>query len=154
VKSKKCQCDECDKTLKNNHNLKEHIKSAHIKAFECPYEMCQIAGKRFGHKRHLKTHVERYHMKEREKCEFCEKFFYDKNSRKKHVNEIHLKIKPYVCIICHKCFPRRGSLDIHMKTHNCMEEKIVFECKYCGFKFIHKNNLHKHLKTKHMKTEI
>jgi len=147
--STKYQCDECDKLFKSNHNLKEHMKGVHIKSFSCPYQMCKIEHKRFGHRRYLRMHIQRFHLKLHETCEFCKKMFYDKNSLRKHVNEVHLQVKPYACIMCQKSFARRETLDIHINTHGDKKDRIQFKCEWCGFNFAHKNNLQRHWRTAH-----
>ncbi|ETO25858.1 zinc finger and SCAN domain containing protein [Reticulomyxa filosa] len=105
---KKYECEKCGKTFKNNNNLKQHITGVHTKVFRCPYDACQLPCKLFGQQRHLRVHIERFHLKVRETCEFCKKSFYDKSSLRKHINDIHLGVKQFTCFTCHKCFARFG----------------------------------------------
>ncbi|ETO21186.1 hypothetical protein RFI_16018 [Reticulomyxa filosa] len=162
----KYQCEECNKVFKSNRNLKEHITGVHVKPFACPYEICQITNKRFGQKRFLRAHIERFHLKVREECPFCNNSFFDKKCLKKHIDETHLQLKPYSCSICQKLFARlhflyyvlvvteknicanvlnrKESLQIHWSSHYCSKENI---CSYCGSVFVHKKNLQRHIAT-------
>ncbi|ETO31030.1 C2H2 type domain containing protein [Reticulomyxa filosa] len=100
------RCTECNKKLKTRALLRKHIRGVHVKPFSCPYEVCQALNKRFGEGRHLRAHIERFHLKVREICELCKKFYYDRQSLQKHLEDVHLKMRPYVCIVCQKCFTR------------------------------------------------
>jgi KRAB domain-containing zinc finger protein len=54
------------------------------------------------------------------------------------------------CKICKKILTTKSNLLLHMKTMHAKDlDRDVFECDFCGLKFVLKAWLHTHLKTKH-----
>ncbi|XP_014359734.2 uncharacterized protein LOC106711842 [Papilio machaon] len=53
----------------------------------------------------------------------------------------HLKIHPLECLTCGKCFFKRGSLALHMKTHLGIKN---FKCDLCEKRFVTRQKLTEH----------
>ncbi|ETN98860.1 zinc finger protein [Reticulomyxa filosa] len=134
------RCDECGKMLKKKGLLTKHVIGVHKKPFICPYETCRALDKRFGEKRRLRTHIQRFHLKVREVCEFCKKYYYDEKSLQKHINDVHLKMRQYVCIVCRKCFTRF----VPFFTLNFFSEINVFNWMCTNRKEFLRNHLEEH----------
>ncbi|GFW56696.1 zinc finger protein 226 [Trichonephila clavipes] len=107
------QCSDCDFKTKYESRLDKHsLTHAGIFAHKC-----EICSKGFEHKPELKTHIIRYHTKERKfECNNCGLKFKWESSLKTH-NIMHTGEGKYKCDICSKSFGYASVLKVHMKTH-------------------------------------
>ncbi|XP_063632022.1 zinc finger protein OZF-like isoform X7 [Cydia splendana] len=164
-------CRHCEKTFTSTHNRREHEKRIHDeKARKCHIcgeilgstfkkamhlenvhnvmgeFKCETCPKTFRLRNHLVSHVQRVHLKERNKvCMVCGDKFYNNNLLKLHMVR-HSDEKPFECEICNKKFTRKKGLDIHVRTHTG-DKRCV--CQMCGAAFVQTTSLKLHLRVHH-----
>ncbi|XP_063391148.1 zinc finger protein OZF-like, partial [Cydia fagiglandana] len=165
------QCRHCEKSFTSTHNRREHEKRIHDeKARKCHIcgeilgstfkkamhlenvhnvmgeFKCETCPKTFRLRNHLVSHVQRVHLKERNKvCMVCGDKFYNNNLLKLHMVR-HSDEKPFECEICNKKFTRKKGLDIHVRTHTG-DKRCV--CQMCGAAFVQTSSLKLHLRVHH-----
>ena len=113
-------CSECEKVFLSRVSLDAHVASIHQdKGFVCEEEEC---GKRFGTKRALKSHHQRFHVATEGPftCEFCTKEFNMKKDQKAHQdscrhNPDRLQIK---CPDCSRYFSQKKHLNKHLRDEH------------------------------------
>uniref|UniRef100_A0A3Q2QM78 Zinc finger protein OZF-like n=1 Tax=Fundulus heteroclitus TaxID=8078 RepID=A0A3Q2QM78_FUNHE len=102
---------------------------------------CDVCGKRFKRRTHIKLHMMIHTGKTEHSCDVCSKGFKDKTSLLTHMR-LHTGERPFACHDCGKRFHAKGILKAHLKVHS--EEK-PFSCDVCGSKFKMKATLKKHM---------
>ncbi|XP_014238896.1 zinc finger protein 717-like [Trichogramma pretiosum] len=103
------------KGMNYKHRLITHIESARNGNIK---PACDVCGKSFGYKSHLRRHIDSIHRKIRYACDICQKTFAQKTNLKVHVNSVHNKIT-YTCVICQKTFTQKRILKVHIESvHN------------------------------------
>ena len=75
---------------------------------------CEVCGKGFARKDHLKSHL-RKHSGEMLDCPICPRKFYDKSSLKEHHRVIHENVR-YTCDSCSKSFSSKTGLVRHCQA--------------------------------------
>jgi len=163
-------CDYCQKELKGQKSLYEHIASKHNQekrymCAQCPgvfasrhlknvHErehsgekscICDLCGESFATAQSLSHHKSRHTGDYAYNCDFCNKGFNNLKLMEEH-RHIHSGKKPYVCTKCSKGFANRGSLWLHMKQHDTSKPYI---CGDCNKSFTHSSHLavHKRIHT-------
>ena len=64
-----------------------------------------------------------------------------------YVHELaHKGIKPFKCTICGKTFAEKGTLKVHLLSHN---KKNDYQCGLCDYKCKSDSHLREHYKYKH-----
>ena len=152
------QCNICNRTLSNKHNLKIHMRIHNEeKAFKCnlcgrkfrmeqtlrdhirrhtgerPYQ-CAICGSRYPTNKSLRVHVIRHGIKEKFTCSDCGKDFSSKKLLQYHV-KVHKepkKAEQVPCPMCGKTVANKTVLQMHLRTHT---GERPYECKYCHKRF-------------------
>lgn len=64
------------------------------------------------------------------RCPTCTQEFKEQPELEKHQSNYH-KERPYMCVICHKCFVRPQHFITHMRSHKTTNEKM--KCPECDF---------------------
>ena len=129
-------CKVCDKTFRNNRNLRVHVRThTGEKPFVC--KVCDIA---FNQKNNLFRHT-RIHTGEKPyKCKLCYKTFAQRQHLSSH-SRSHTGEKPYKCIVCDKAFAQRSHLSQHTRIHT--GEK-PYRCTVCVKEFAQQYDLVRH----------
>ncbi|CAL8100572.1 unnamed protein product [Orchesella dallaii] len=171
-------CKYCDKEFVSCSHYEYHVMSKHTneKPFRCEICSNQFYTKK-KLERHMNSHNSTPHVI-RSKfylCAYCKKRFNNLSNCKKHLRT-HTDEKPYKCDTCQKCFRQKGSLDVHIQNHIgnrphkcpepgcglaffakkdckrhhfCHTNHKPFKCTTCYQEFRRKDNLERHLRTKH-----
>lgn len=105
--------------------------------------LCEICGKTFTQKSHLKRHMWVHTGQKPHCCKDCGKRFGRSESLRIH-RRVHTAERPYVCGVCGKGFNQKCNLDTHMRSHT--GEK-PYGCGVCSNAFAHKKDMIRHMKT-------
>lgn len=123
-----CPYQECQKEFNKVSNTKTHLNShLNIRMYDCPFPGCGLS---FKLKLHLKSHMNRTHLKpvdptpfEPSKFKFickypgCQKGYNTEMNLTIHERK-HTGERPFQCHICYKRFPSNGNLTKHAVLHN------------------------------------
>ncbi|CAI4222186.1 unnamed protein product [Auanema sp. JU1783] len=115
--------------------------------FVCKWNNCSKAcGARKGD---LRRHV-RYHSGEKYcACPYCGSFFGRPEKFYEHMKRnLPVDQKPFVCMLCQKCFPDETLLSHHVRRHI-----NVVQCRECGLALPASSDLEKHMVSKHSTRE-
>ena len=140
-------CDACGKTFSDKRGVTVHSKIQHG---EKDPQTCSHCGLECNNKFHLKEHVRSKHLGRNATptpCPLCGKGIKGGNMRNHtlvHHTPDHLM--PFVCKQCHKGFPYKRHLEMHMNAHLGLKP---FKCKYCEASFSDVSNRRMHERTTH-----
>ena len=83
-------CNECDKSFRDNFDLKRHVDIVHLKLkpFKCAY-----CDKSFDTGSNLERHVLNKHEKIRHPCDFCDGNYSQKSHLARHIKKKHQNIE-------------------------------------------------------------
>lgn len=128
-------CPECNKTLKSERCLRNHLK---YHSGRRPFS-CSICDETFTSNTRLKTHMKTHTGEgQRASCPVCRKRF-----RKQASVIAHMKShrdKPFSCSVCERSYMDRGDLTLHL-AH------IHFLCPFCEEQLCNKAALKEHVKS-------
>ncbi|CAD7080455.1 unnamed protein product [Hermetia illucens] len=112
--TKQYPCEYCGKLFESVAERKFHVRT-HKKQilFEC--DECDA---KYGERRNLLLHKKRHQNNQDEKCEICGKFFLTKNHLKDHMIISHSDKPAYKCSHCDKEFLQKRSFIGHLRVHN------------------------------------
>lgn len=142
------QCDECGKSYNSRKSLNLHKNTKHVDERKF---ICQICGKAFMTKHHLKNHLITHDDKRDYKCRFCDATFKKNDVLKMHEN-VHTREQKFICDICGEHFLRRSSLRNHRLTHFPGHQR--WKCRYCEDKFRTQSAMLTHVKNKHTDLDL
>ncbi|XP_049857548.1 PR domain zinc finger protein 5-like [Schistocerca gregaria] len=147
-KSDEIICDVCGQEFENvtiaiQHKFRKHPESA-AKHF-CPY-----CGMQFPLKINRDKHLSDHPDKKPEKmfpCEDCGVVFYNEEAQSYHVKSTHKRIVAFFQPVATPPPSKK------IKLNNAGEAQSVYYCHLCGFEYIMKFNLQKHLERQHSEAE-
>ncbi|KAK3100404.1 hypothetical protein FSP39_019331 [Pinctada imbricata] len=129
---------------------KNHLKQHfEVHSEDRPF-ICNICGFAFKNKFHLTDHLRTHTGERKHTCDFCSMKFNRKHGLKRHMFRRHKSEIKFRCDVCEKILPGKESFDEH-KTTCVRVEKGIFDCSYCGKVLKSKRNLKGHILTVHFK---
>lgn len=118
-----------------------------------PSYPCISCEKVFKRKSELKRHISRHTGQKSFRCGICLETFYHGGQLKKHRREAHPDAKPFICSVCFEGCESKYKLSLHMKESHSLETLNTFQCEICDIMFEIKDDLKKHDKTVHERSE-
>ncbi|XP_055603890.1 transcription factor grauzone-like [Uranotaenia lowii] len=115
---KKVQCHICQKWLKGERVLKNHIKFTHYEGDEA--NVCDICNQHYPNPRAVVIHKKAVHVEKKFECEFCGKKFKRASNLKEH-RTIHTGERLYSCDYCGVSMNSKANLYTHVKKNHPME---------------------------------
>ncbi|XP_046975301.1 zinc finger protein 160-like isoform X5 [Vanessa cardui] len=110
--TKKYKCPQCIEKFITQHLMRKHQILVHGFGHKCPY-----CGKMFTRNSHMKNHVRRLHLKEKNvECTVCKEKFFDRALLNVHMVK-HVGERNYHCDVCGKKFLWKKNLRGHMASH-------------------------------------
>uniref|UniRef100_A0A1B0GKT9 C2H2-type domain-containing protein n=2 Tax=Lutzomyia longipalpis TaxID=7200 RepID=A0A1B0GKT9_LUTLO len=140
-------CPKCPMKLADEAALREHVQ---MHASEKPLH-CQVCQKTFKYEAMLRKHSRR-HTETFTTCPYCQKVNGSRAAFRWHMANYHrgmpteIKDGPVSCRICNEVFETLDQLKEHVVAHPI--EKL-YECAFCGKKFITKIRVKEHIQTVH-----
>ena len=147
------QCDQCEKTFPEAHNLKIHIRRVHEATRD---HVCKVCQKAFASAFKLNHHIRVVHEGEKNHvCSICGKAFGTGSDMRKHVRKVHEKKKEFQCEHCDFGCNNRKTLVNHWKKEHDLDEEINYKCESCekGFKTLDGLTIHAKLVHEGVKEE-
>uniref|UniRef100_A0A6P7EZR9 Zinc finger protein 664-like isoform X3 n=1 Tax=Diabrotica virgifera virgifera TaxID=50390 RepID=A0A6P7EZR9_DIAVI len=141
-------CEVCKQTSTKAYNFAVHMQ---IHSSDAMYT-CPLCSYNTPRRTCLQTHINRVHYhKFYYTCSTCGKGFNDSVIFKEHNNE-HLGIKPFICVVCNKCFVYSRYMLIHQTRYHTVHIEGTLhktQCSICLKVFSKIATLLKHITTKH-----
>ncbi|XP_022911123.1 zinc finger protein OZF-like isoform X2 [Onthophagus taurus] len=131
-----------DEPNESDYDLESKMDIQMIEGQDIKLYICKFCGKKFSSHRSWYTHF-KHHTGRRFNCEICSEGF-DKRSDFINHKQSHRGMNK--CPICGKIFLYKAVLDRHIKQHNNLCEKQVFECNVCGLQTKLKCKLMEHMR--------
>ena len=126
------KCSFCDyytlrKTLLRKHEL-SHTSVEY--SFKCTHEGCD---KSFRQVRHLKKHMEQFHVDLKLPCPYCSSVFATKLKLRRHERVMHTeRVRNFKCAYCNHATVSRENCRTHVKRSHKDEPVIVIDLKKSG----------------------
>ncbi|KAM4690825.1 zinc finger and BTB domain-containing protein 1 [Rhinophrynus dorsalis] len=105
--------------------------------------VCQTCGKQFLRERQLRLHNDMHTGMARYVCSLCEQGNFRKHDHVRHMIS-HLAAGETICQVCFQIFPSNDLLEQHMDIH-------LYTCGVCGAKFNLRKDMRLHYNSKHFK---
>ncbi|XP_041664000.1 zinc finger protein 497-like [Cheilinus undulatus] len=125
-------CQVCSESFQSASGLRKHVKTHSSTA------VCGICGQKVLPSQTLTDHLQ-VHRDAAKICHVCGRTFQNIVT---HMRS-HTGVKPYVCSICGKSFPRPGALRRHRRIHSGERPYI---CEFCGKTFMDNGALSTHIR--------
>lgn len=123
-----CVCALCGATHDTRHDLKEHRRRSHAKAYAADVAAEQAAA-----------------ADKPNKCDVCGRKYAKRAALDEHMR-VHTGEKPFRCFVCGKAFARRVLVRQHERIHT---GETPYKCRYCVMTFTYGASRRAHEKTKH-----
>ncbi|KAJ6631742.1 Zinc finger protein, partial [Pseudolycoriella hygida] len=133
-------CSECSKTFGNHDDYLKH-KINHKKTFEC-----DVCGKVFRTRLHLKVHFPTHMVVKPYLCEICSRPFARANNLRRH-KLTHVTEKRFICDECGKRFPANYLLRQHKAKSHTEVARVL--CSKCSKTFTSVAHLKVHINVHH-----
>lgn len=104
---------------------------------------CQTCGKQFLRERQLRLHNDMHTGMARYVCSLCDQGNFRKHDHVRHMIS-HLAAGETICQVCFQIFPSNNLLEQHMDIH-------LYTCGVCGAKFNLRKDMRAHYNSKHFK---
>ncbi|XP_071971957.1 zinc finger and BTB domain-containing protein 1 [Engystomops pustulosus] len=104
---------------------------------------CQICGKQFLRERQLRLHNDMHTGMARYVCSLCDQGNFRKHDHVRHMIS-HLSAGETICQVCFQIFSNNELLEQHMDIH-------LYTCGVCGAKFNLRKDMRAHYNSKHFK---
>ncbi|KAM3920737.1 zinc finger and BTB domain-containing protein 1 [Leptodactylus fuscus] len=104
---------------------------------------CQICGKQFLRERQLRLHNDMHTGMARYVCSICDQGNFRKHDHVRHMIS-HLAAGETICQVCFQIFSNNDLLEQHMDIH-------LYTCGVCGAKFNLRKDMRAHYNSKHFK---
>ena len=146
------KCSYCDSTHANRKRLNLHVKENHPTEFTKPFK-CQFCEESFETRFQRQKHVENGHTDKRKTCDICKKEFLDTKSLAKHLTLKHCEVTPEGKTICVYCpsIQKRKHRDIKSHIMAVHFNEPEHACEECGKVFTELALLKHHVKIQHLK---
>ena len=160
VASDELYCPHCGRSFKIEHDLNQHLASAHGLdnpiQFEKPFQ-CEECGKRFKSQSSKEQHAVSSHPEKFEQyhriCEYCMKVFNKHSNYIQHkeahengsivLSKVDSKAETYYCSSCSKNFTSYRAFVVHSQTKH--EEMLnIHVCRVCDRSFTSLHMMSKH----------
>lgn len=105
--------------------------------------VCQTCGKQFLRERQLRLHNDMHTGMARYVCSLCDQGNFRKHDHVRHMIS-HLAAGETICQVCFQIFPNNDQLEQHMDIH-------LYTCGVCGAKFNLRKDMRAHYNSKHFK---
>ena len=113
-------------TFSDSAAISAHYDTAHAQSNSRPehpdarYE-CEVCGRKFTKKGHLKIHLSTVHGVgdvRTFQCDVCSRVFKEKGGLTRHLNTVHAigDVKTFRCDVCSRVFKEKSNLVRHMNT--------------------------------------
>ena len=101
-----------------------HVRSVHEKRRDFKCEMCK---KDYTQKSTLNLHMKKEHLNNFEgiPCSQCDKQFNTACDFEIHKNSVHDKSRDFKCHLCTKAYPRKSSLNSHLKIKHSSSTPLL-----------------------------
>ncbi|TRY78690.1 hypothetical protein TCAL_04239, partial [Tigriopus californicus] len=150
--TKNFDCEQCDEQFFNKKTKSLHIRTKHVKKYEC-----QLCGLRVGSPYQLERHHWTHNGEKPYECDQCEYRSARKGNLDKHKGEKHGDFgdRSCFCEICGVPFQTPGSLKYHIQMKHVRREnrpvkdEKPFQCDRCEYKFSSQFHLNQHVYAKH-----
>lgn len=172
-------CELCSDRFSSNNSLTIHIKEEHKKKNDEPLHTCQTCDDKF----YTTQAFEKHRCGLRPICYYCSIQFEGKTALLMHMRTDHVTEENmfecdvegcggYKCqkattmfyhltshyepleLICPHCSRVYNNLLKYKKHLNNHAGQIQIECDYCGIRIFSKNNMMRHMRTKHLNTRF
>ncbi|XP_045508979.1 zinc finger protein 888-like [Colias croceus] len=150
-KRNRVPCPKCDRTLKNQANLKQHLRTVHLEGAETAE--CSQCFRVFKSKGYLWKHIHVVHRNDKEvNCKDCGKVFRNKGRLDNHVYYTHRDVTPIPCPHCDKVCNGQRKLKLHIRNMHTIQDNI--QCPHCDKIFRSELLLKKHIIYTHATDDI
>ena len=149
--AKHFRCRKCNVMFDTKLEIIKHRENTHNVDF-----CCDICGKKFLRKEHVKLHSKQHEKIEERKqpnkvyvCDICDFPTSGQNHLDEHKSAIHLKNTLFLCSYCDFKSTWQSGLRRHISLKHVSDEEKPFKCDMCDFKTIAIGPLKGHKALKH-----
>lgn len=137
--SRDFKCQICDKRLKSDFILRNHIKLKHTLDGRLDHK-CPTCGKKFKTRSYLNHHLQSHNTTLDHKCDQCEKAFRVRRQLLVHLRR-HTATYDFPCPYCERTFRFLEARKRHLLIHTLEKN---YQCPTCGKAFGRSDHLNQH----------
>ena len=139
-KSKKFECDKCEKKFETRAGLQYHKNVTHQSGTKYICDHCQKVYYDVGP---YKSHLLFAHGRKKIVCETCGSMFFTVSKLNAHINSVHRLAQTWQCVECDVKFSNGASFRRHKAIKHA---KAKYPCEYCPARFTSKASFQSHLR--------